>query len=39
MAIVEKQGNKIFYTTNAGAPNQEIYTILTIKDGRPFSLP
>jgi hypothetical protein len=32
--IIEKQGSKIFYTTNAGAPNQEIYTILTIKDGK-----
>ncbi len=32
--IVEKQGSKIFYTTNAGASNQEIYTILTIKDGK-----
>jgi len=31
--IIEKKGNQVFYTTNAGAPNQDIYTILTIKNG------
>jgi hypothetical protein len=32
--IVEKQHNKIFYTINAGAANEQIYTIVTIKDGK-----
>ena len=31
---VEKQGNKIFYTTNPGGANQQIYTILTVADGK-----
>ena len=32
--MVEKRGNQVFYTINPGAPNQEIYTILTMKDGK-----
>ena len=32
--VVEKQGTKIFYTVNAGGANQQIYTILTMADGK-----
>ena len=31
---VERQGTKIFYTINPGGANQQIYTILTLSDGK-----
>ncbi len=34
---VEKQGsNKVFYTVDAGAPNQQVFTIQTMANGRPL---
>ena len=34
--VVEKQGTKAFYTINAGASNQQIFTIMTMENGRPL---
>ncbi len=35
--VVEKQGsNKVFYTINAGSYNQQIFTIRTLSNGKPF---
>jgi len=31
---LEKQGNKIFYTLNAGAPNEQVFTILIMEKGK-----
>jgi hypothetical protein len=32
--VLEKQGNKIFYTLNAGAPNQQIFSIIIMEKGK-----
>jgi len=35
--IVQKQGvNRVFYTVNAGGYNQQIYTIQTMVNGKPY---
>jgi len=30
---LEKQGSKIFYTLNAGAPNEQVFTLLIMEKG------
>ena len=32
--VLEKQGNKIFYTLNAGSPNQQIFSIIIMENGK-----
>ena len=34
--VVEKHGDKAFYTINAGSYNQQVFTILTMQNGRPL---
>ena len=34
--IAEKRGNQVFYTINAGGYNQQVFTIQTLQNGRPF---
>lgn len=33
---VEKRGTQIFYTTNNGGSNEQIYTLLTLQNGVPL---